>query len=103
MQSSPRRRLDMRRRRKSIWVTALVLLMTAMTAAAPAGPGWRGSGGWSGDGAYGRLFDPKTMTAVSGTIIAVDRFTPMRGMGAGIHIRVKSGTNTYDVHVGPEW
>jgi hypothetical protein len=82
-------------------ITVCALIVFGTVAAAPRG--WRGSGGWSQDGAYGRLFDPKTMTSITGEITAIDRFAPMRGMGAGIHLTVKTKSETFDVHLGPAW
>jgi len=71
--------------------------------AAPGGFGWRGSGGWAANGAYGRLFDPKTVVTVSGTITSLAEVTPIRGMGVGVHLMLKTKTESVDVHLGPRW
>jgi len=64
---------------------------------------WRGGGGWGHGGAYGRLFDPKTVETVTGEITAVEVFTPMKPMGGGIHLRVKTAKETLSIHLGPVW
>jgi len=79
-------------------------MMIAVAAiAAPGGFGWRGSRGWSTGGGYGRLFDVKTMTSIDGEIVSLTRFTPMKGMTAGVHMKVKAAAETIDVHLGPAW
>lgn len=91
---------------RRIWGTVVIVLL-AMTFAAIAAPGggfgWRGSRGWSNEGGYGRLFDTKTMTTVTGEIASMTRFTPMKGMTAGVHMKVQAGKETIDVHLGPAW
>jgi hypothetical protein len=49
------------------------------------------------------MFNPATMETLSGTVASVDKVTPMKGMHYGIHIMIKSDTETVDVHLGPEW
>jgi len=69
------------RRRHAILSMFLGLAAAAsIGVAAPGGFGWRGSGGWAANGAYGRLFDPKTVVTVSGTITSLAEVTPIRGM-----------------------
>lgn len=64
---------------------------------------WRGSGGWGPGGAYGRIYDTKTVETVSGEVVKVDRVTPMRGMSSGVHLVVKTATGDVSVHLGPQW
>ena len=45
-------------------------------------------------------FDPKTVTTVQGTIVAIDRVEHHAGM-VGVHLRVKVGAETLVVHAGP--
>lgn len=84
-------------------VVLLAMAFAVVAIAAPGGFGWKGSHGWSTDGSYGRLFDVKTMTTVSGEIVSLTQFTPMRGMTAGVHAKVKTAGETIDVHLGPAW
>lgn len=53
-----------------------------------------------GPGPRGRLYDPATETTVSGT---VDKVTTVDrgGNWQGVHLSLKSGEETYDVHAGP--
>jgi hypothetical protein len=48
------------------------------------------------------LFDPKTVQTVEGTVVAVERVAA-RGAWPGIHLRVKTPTETVEVHLGPAW
>lgn len=94
-----------KKRRTAILMTLIAGLIAAasMAVAAPGGFGWRGSRGWAPHGPYGRLFDPKAMVTITGTITSLTEITPMRGMGVGVHLMVKSGAETVDVHLGPSW
>jgi hypothetical protein len=60
----------------------------------PPGPGRGGPGS--------RMFDPATVTTVSGSVEAVDRVEGRRG-GPGVHLRLKTGDGILDVHLGPAW
>lgn len=53
-----------------------------------------------GPGPRGRLYDPATETTISGT---VDKVTTVDrgGTWQGVHLSLKSGEETYDVHAGP--
>lgn len=91
-------------RRTMIIATLLTLLAgTSVGLAAPPGFGWRGSRGWAAEGSYGRLFDPKSVVTVRGTITSLTEITPMRGMGVGVHLMLKTDTEVLDVHLGPLW
>lgn len=83
-----------------VMVLAAVLVMSAVSPAPAAG---RGSGGWGMGGAYQRMFDPATVETVSGEVQKVEKIAPMRKMGAGIHLLVKTAKETVPVHLGPEW
>lgn len=92
------------RTRNAILMTLLGLVtITSIGVAAPRGFGWRGSGGWAAGGPYGRLFDPKTVVSVSGTITTLEETTPFKDMGMGVHLMLKTKTETIDVHLGPLW
>ncbi len=64
---------------------------------------WRGSGGWGQGSQYGRMYDPKTVETIMGTVEKVDKITPAKGMSYGVHITVKTDQETIDVHLGPGW
>ena len=49
------------------------------------------------------MFDPATVETVSGEVQKVDRIAPMRKMGAGIHLLIKTSKESIPVHLGPEW
>jgi hypothetical protein len=83
-------------------VTLSVLLVVSVAFAQP-WKGWRGSGGWGMGSQYQRMYDPATVETISGTVEAVDKTTPMRGMHYGIHLLVKTDKETISVHLGPEW
>lgn len=96
----------MTRRKRAAIITTLIAGLAAaasIAVAAPRGFGWRGSGGWAPHGAYGRMFDPKAVVTLTGTITSLAEITPMRGMGAGVHLMLKTGAETVDVHLGPQW
>lgn len=92
-------------RTRNTILTAIAVLATAVTfgSAAPRGFGWRGSGGWAVDSSYGRMFDPKSVVTVSGTISSIDDVIPFKGMGTGVHLMLKTQSETADVHLGPRW
>jgi hypothetical protein len=81
---------------------ALALLVAAQAVAQP-GVKWRGSGGWGHGGPYGRMYDPKNVERISGEVVGVERFTPRKGMSAGVHVTVKTDKETVSVHLGPAW
>jgi hypothetical protein len=90
---------------KLIAVTAALatLLLTLSPVALAQGMKWRGSGGWGPGGAYGRMYDPKTVDTVRGEVVKVDRITPMRGMSGGVHLVLKTDKGDVSVHLGPQW
>jgi hypothetical protein len=65
----------------------------------------KGSGGWGREGSYckTRMYDPKTVTTVSGEVVSIDKITPMRGMSYGVHLTVKTDNETVSIHLGPAW
>jgi hypothetical protein len=92
-------------KKRHVCTIVIVLLSLGLATASYAQPGmhWRGSGGWGPGSQYGRLYNPQAVEAISGEIVRVDRITPMRGMGGGVHVLVKTATETLDVHLGPRW
>lgn len=87
---------------KGLWIFVAVM---AIASAALAGPwqGWRGSGGWGPGSTYQRMYDPATVTTLSGEVVSVDEFHPMKGMRSGIHLMVRSDGEAVSVHLGPAW
>jgi len=92
-------------RRKSIisLVVAVSMLFTAAIVTAGPWMGWRGSGGWGMGSQYNRMYNPSTVETLSGTVEAVNKVTPMKGMNSGIHVILKTDKETISVHLGPEW
>lgn len=43
------------------------------------------------------------MATVSGTITSLAEITPIKGMGVGVHLILKTKTGSVDVHLGPRW
>ena len=66
-------------------------------------PGHRGSGGWGHGSHYGRMYDPNSIETISGEVVSVETFTPRGGMSQGVHLLVKTGNETVNVHLGPLW
>ncbi len=83
-------------------VAAAVILISSVSFAGP-WKGYRGSGGWGMGSQYQRMFDPATVEAISGTVVSIDKVTPMKGMHSGIHLALKTDKETVDVHLGPKW
>lgn len=61
------------------------------------------STGWGRNSRFNRMYDTKTVTEIEGQITKVEEMSPMRGTSPGVHITVKSETDTFSVHVGPKW
>jgi|UniRef100_A0A7C3SJF7 hypothetical protein len=78
----------------------LVALVWAGAAMAQPRRGW---GGWGPGERYGRMYNPATVETLSGEVTKVERFTPGRGMGYGVHLTLKTATETISVHLGPSW
>ena len=66
-------------------------------------PGCCGGGGWGYRSQYGRMYDPNSIETISGEVVSIDTFTPMGGMSQGMHLRLKTDSETVDVHLGPAW
>jgi hypothetical protein len=84
-----------------ILATAFVIAPGALLA--QSWKGWRGSGGWGPGLPYQRMYDPKTVQTINGTVASVDKAMPLRGMSAGIHLMVKTDKGALRVDLGPEW
>ena len=78
------------------WVGLITIL--PFTVAAQRG------GGWCTNNNYSKLFNPKTIVEIKGTIVSIDQITPEAGMSVGIHLMVKTEKNeSISVHLGPSW
>jgi hypothetical protein len=84
-------------------LVAVSMLLTASITLAQSWKGWRGSGRWGMGSQYQRMYDPKTVETISGTIESIDKITPMKGMYYGIHLLLKTDKETIPVHLGPGW
>ena len=87
--------------KRIICVFTLVLAISMITTAF--GASGRGSGGWGMKGAFQRVYDPAAVVSVSGEVIGIDQVAPMKGMGRGIHLMLKTEKETIPVHLGPAW
>lgn len=89
----------------SIGIATLVAAASVAAAEPAKGRGmtWQGSGGWGMGSPYARTYDVKAVETVSGTVVRVERITPMRGMSAGVHMVLKTDAGEFSVHLGPAW
>jgi len=87
------------------WTWILIGTMSLTTAASRADSPiqWRGSRGWEPESAYCRLYDAKTVVTLLGTVQRVEKITPMKGMGYGVHLILKTDSETIPVQLGPTW
>ena len=83
-------------------LVAVSMLLTASLAFA-VWKDWRGSGGWGMGSQYQKMYNPSTVETLTGTVEAVDKVTPMKGMDYGIHLLLKTDKETIPVHLGPGW
>jgi hypothetical protein len=64
---------------------------------------WRGSAGWEPESAYCRLYDAKRVETLKGTVQRVEKVVPMKGMGEGVHLILKTDKEMIPVQLGPVW
>lgn len=48
-------------------------------------------------------YNPQTVETVSGVVATVDRVSPAEGSSYGVHLTLKTDTETISVHLGPAW
>ncbi len=60
-------------------------------------------GGWAAGSSYNRLFNPATVETLSGEVIKIEKISPRKGMSYGIHLQLKTQSETIPVHLGPAW
>lgn len=84
---------------------AAVFALTAMVTLSDADPWnkWKGSGGWGNKSQYQRMYNQQSVVEIKGVVEAVEQITPTKGMSNGIHLKVKTDTETVAVHLGPAW
>jgi hypothetical protein len=93
----------MKRIESVIAIVVVLGLALATESLGQTGMKWRGSGGWGPGSAFGRMYDPKTVETIKGSVVRVDRVAPMKGMAAGLHVTIKTDAETISVHLGPTW
>lgn len=86
-------------------ITAMLVVLAvgllAGNASAQRGPWGPGGGGRGKGGQCGRLYDSKTVESVTGEVVSVERITSTNGIGAGVHLQLKTETETLSIHLGP--
>ncbi len=87
----------------ALMLIAGLILTTDAHARRGAGMMWGGSGGWGSNAPYCGLYNAKATETLSGEVVSVERFTPSKGMGHGVHITLKTDKETIPVHLGPLW
>jgi hypothetical protein len=92
----------MKRLIASFTVLALIGILGTPQTYGQGGPG-RGGRGWGPGSPYGRMYDTNSVETIKGEVISVDRFPPRQGMSSGVHLQVKTATETISVHLGPSW
>jgi sporulation protein YlmC with PRC-barrel domain len=67
-------------------------------------PGKQDLTGWQADGQYVKLYDPKTVETIRGTIVDYDQFKTRPDGAPGQLVKVRTEDNKeYVVHLGPVW
>jgi len=60
--------------------------------------------GWGLDGAYGQMYDPKTVETISGEVLAVNTKMGTSGLAKNaVLLTVKTEKGSFPVFVGPAW
>ena len=86
-----------------IVVISIISLLLVAESSAQQGMRWRGNGKWGPGTKYGRMYDPRTVETITGEVVSIDQFTPVRGMCYGVHLMLKTYKETVSVHLGPGW
>jgi hypothetical protein len=87
-----------------IVLAAILIHSLVFSSEAPAQRGgMQRGGGWGPGSSYERLYNPQTVETISGVVVSVDKFTPIKGMSNGVHAAVKTDKETISVHLGPAW
>ena len=86
-----------------IAVTASVAILGFPAAYGQRGPQHGPGYGWGRGSQYSRIYDTNTVETIRGEVVSVEKFTPGKGMGSGVHLLVKTEKETIPVHLGPSW
>jgi len=87
--------------KRSLVLSLTLAFLLAGAALAASGP----LDGWQSDSPYNRLFNPKTVQTLQGTVLSIDRdLHPLPGMasGFGAVIQTEDGRKVH-LHIGPTW
>jgi hypothetical protein len=84
-------------------IIAVVCLLVPASLYAQMGIKFRGSGSWCIGDRYQQSFINTNLETIVGEVMKIDTVTPMRGMGSGIQIRLKTEREEINVHLGPAW
>ncbi len=90
-------------KRSVVLSTALVAVLFIFLSGVSFAQGGKGGGGWGPGTSYNRLYNPKTVENLSGTIEKMELFTPRKGMSQGVHLVLKTDKGSIPVHLGPSW
>jgi hypothetical protein len=81
---------------KKLWIIGLVaVFVISITITLTDAQQWKGSGGWGYKSQYQMMYNPQSISTIKGI--------PVSGMSYGIHLKVKTETETLSVHLGPAW
>jgi hypothetical protein len=93
---------------KRILAIGLVAAFIAVAGLVYAGPGrgccgnGPGTGPGTGPGAGG-WYDPAKAETIQGQVVSVEQVAARRGPGAGVIVKLTTGSETIAVHLGPSW
>ena len=87
----------------SALLAALLASSLVSTACAAPWEKWRGSGGWGMESPYQRMYDPAKIDTLAGEVVSVEKMASAKGAGNGIHLGLKTASETVSVHLGPAW
>lgn len=88
---------------KRILTAIAVSLMPASSLYAQMSIKFRGSGEWCIGDRYQQVFVNSGQESIVGQVISIDTVTPMRGMGSGIALKLKTEREDIQVQLGPAW
>jgi hypothetical protein len=50
-----------------------------------------------------RNYDPKTVETIEGKVLSIEKTTPAKKRGYGVHLTLQTEKETIAVHLGPAW
>jgi hypothetical protein len=84
-------------------LAALIVVVAAPLSFSQGGGKWKGRSGRGPLGDINRMYDPKTVETIIGEVVSVAEISMMRGRYTGVHVQLKRGKDTLQVHLGPAW